>query len=73
MGGPLGGLPTPILCHDLQAAPGQSAKPASDGRKSLKRRRPLIEAQNAADEEEASDYQPGGEDRRDDDAEMDIQ
>ena len=61
---------TPVLGHDLQAAPGKPAKPAPDGRKSLKRKRPITEAQNAADEEEASDYQPGGDAHRDDAAEM---
>ena len=63
---------TPALCHDLQAAPGKSSNPASDGRRSLKRKRPIIEAQNAVHEQEASDYQPGGEARSDDDAEMET-
>ena len=61
---------TPALCRDLQAAPGKSAKPASDGHKSLNRKRLTLEAQNAVDEEAASDYQPGGEAGRDDNAEM---
>lgn len=61
---------TPTLCLELQAAPGMSPKPASNGRRSRKRKRAVVDAKNAVDVEEAADYQPGGEARSDGDAEM---